>query len=102
MNGYLLLRIEEACGRTKKDEFVWEKDSEDFQAFVKGKLGPGLILHHLTLQHKHATSRQLIHLWWLLDTCILYFTSSAAVDLRGGAQNVKVGLPQCFDGQWTA
>jgi len=37
IRGYLVLRIEEACGRTKKEEFVWDTNIEsEFQAFVKG------------------------------------------------------------------
>eukprot|EP00983_Pelagomonas_calceolata_P106726 1159266-Pelagomonas_calceolata.AAC.1 len=42
VRGYLVLRIEEASGRTKKDEFVWDTNVEgEFQAFVKGKGGSG-------------------------------------------------------------
>lgn len=38
VRGYLILRIEEASGRTKKDEFVWDTNVEsEFQAFIKGK-----------------------------------------------------------------
>jgi hypothetical protein len=38
VRGYLVLRIEEASGRTKKDEFVWDTNVEsEFQAFVKGE-----------------------------------------------------------------
>lgn len=37
VRGFLVLRIEEASGRTKKDEFVWDTNVEsEFQAFVKG------------------------------------------------------------------
>mmetsp|Transcript_18208 Transcript_18208/g.47538 ORF Transcript_18208/g.47538 Transcript_18208/m.47538 type:complete len:213 (+) Transcript_18208:96-734(+) len=42
VRGYLVLRIEEASGRTKKDEFVWDTNVEgEFQAFVKVDLRGG-------------------------------------------------------------
>ena len=37
VRGYLLIRVEEASGKTQKDLFTWDTSSSAFEAFVKGE-----------------------------------------------------------------
>lgn len=122
VKGYLILRIEEASGRTKKDEFVWDTNVEsEFQAFVKGGRAVWLLL---LLPGMHQL--QCIWLGWVgegtartrstrgqacmacthtqtvrspaLVTCEpppSPYHHPHAVDLRGGTRNIKVNEGPC-------
>lgn len=38
VRGHLLIRIEEASGKTQRDLFTWDTSTSAFEAFVKGQL----------------------------------------------------------------
>jgi hypothetical protein len=38
IKGYLILKVEEASGKTQQDQFVWDTAAGAFEAFVKGEL----------------------------------------------------------------
>lgn len=38
VRGYISIIVEEATGKTQRDQFVWDTNAGAFEAFVKGKL----------------------------------------------------------------
>ncbi len=35
--GYLIITVEEATGKTQRDQFTWDTNAGAFEAFVKGE-----------------------------------------------------------------
>ncbi len=80
LRGHLLIRVEEASGKTQKDQFTWDTSSStNFEAFIKG-----------------SSSRARYGCWGrALLLCALLTRLPCrplAVEIRGGAYNVKVAI----------